>query len=101
MDWYDDKGVNRLDRPVLSSNLNLIENLWDEIDHQIKGRSNHPRSVKEIRCLLQAHSPQGGTTAYQLLSRSINPQVTNMVAKYDVNLALSSIFRYVFIESPL
>ncbi|GFU94200.1 uncharacterized protein TNCV_2963001 [Trichonephila clavipes] len=44
--------------------------------------------------------PPGGATAYQL-HRSINRQVTNMVAKNDIKLALSPTFRYDSIESPL
>ncbi|GFX20596.1 hypothetical protein TNCV_4269281 [Trichonephila clavipes] len=46
-------------------------------------------------------SPLGGATAYQLMHRSINRQVANMVAKNGAYLALSRTFRYVFIESPL
>ncbi|PRD32870.1 UNVERIFIED_CONTAM: hypothetical protein NCL1_19176 [Trichonephila clavipes] len=45
--------------------------------------------------------PPGRTTAFQLLNRSINRQVANMVAKNDANSALSPTFHYVSIESPL
>ncbi|GFY17293.1 hypothetical protein TNCV_1090671 [Trichonephila clavipes] len=50
---------------------------------------------------LRCSSPPEGTTAYQLLPRSINRQVAYRVAKNDVNLALSPTFRYVSIESAL
>ncbi|GFX92504.1 hypothetical protein TNCV_1707801 [Trichonephila clavipes] len=43
-------------------------------------------------------SPPGGATAYQLLHNSISLQVANMIAKNDVNLALSPTFHYVSIE---
>ncbi|GFV53204.1 uncharacterized protein TNCV_1065631 [Trichonephila clavipes] len=51
--------------------------------------------------LLYCTYPPGGATAYQLLHRSINRQVSNRVAKNDAHLALSPTFRYVSIESPL
>ncbi|GFW71083.1 hypothetical protein TNCV_91261 [Trichonephila clavipes] len=49
---------------------------------------------------LQAVTPKiscsspGGATARQLLHRSINRHVSNMVSKIDANLALSPTFRY-------
>ncbi|GFV85829.1 hypothetical protein TNCV_2004491 [Trichonephila clavipes] len=46
-------------------------------------------------------SPPGDATAYQLLHRSINRQVANVVSENDANLALSPTFRYVSIESLL
>ncbi|GFT75005.1 hypothetical protein TNCV_1638811 [Trichonephila clavipes] len=46
-------------------------------------------------------SPPGGAAAYQLLHRSINRQIANVVAKNYGNLALSPTFRSVSIESPL
>ncbi|GFY06193.1 hypothetical protein TNCV_3108721 [Trichonephila clavipes] len=49
---------------------------------------------------LRSNSPPGGTTAYQLLNRSINRQVAKKISKNDA-LALSPTFRYVPIESPL
>ncbi|GFV03799.1 hypothetical protein TNCV_1877471 [Trichonephila clavipes] len=42
----------------------------------------------------------GDAIAYQLLHRSINQQVANVVAKNDANLALSPTLNYVSIESP-
>ncbi|GFV87907.1 hypothetical protein TNCV_781881 [Trichonephila clavipes] len=46
-------------------------------------------------------SPPWGSTAYELLHRSINRQVTYMVTKNDINFALSPTFRYGSIGSPL
>ncbi|GFX33085.1 hypothetical protein TNCV_5042531 [Trichonephila clavipes] len=45
-------------------------------------------------------SPPGSATAYQLLHRSINRHVANMVLTKEAKLTLSSTFRYVSIESP-
>ncbi|GFW11368.1 hypothetical protein TNCV_3808881 [Trichonephila clavipes] len=46
-------------------------------------------------------SPPGGAIAYQRLHHSINRQVANVDAKKDASLALSPIFHYVSVESPL
>ncbi|GFV33154.1 hypothetical protein TNCV_2768721 [Trichonephila clavipes] len=34
--------------------LNPVEDLWDKLDHRIKGCNNRSKSVKELVCLLQA-----------------------------------------------
>ncbi|GFX47247.1 transposable element Tc1 transposase [Trichonephila clavipes] len=54
MDLYDDNGGYRLNWPAQILGLNPIENLWHELDYRIKGCRNHPKSVKELACLLQA-----------------------------------------------
>ncbi|GFW36586.1 hypothetical protein TNCV_1955861 [Trichonephila clavipes] len=55
----------------------------------------------DIKMKRRKNTPSDGATAYQLLPRSINRQVANGVTKNDANLALSSTFHYVSIESPL
>ncbi|GFT29352.1 hypothetical protein TNCV_757111 [Trichonephila clavipes] len=57
------------------------------------------RSGRKVH--LPTRSPPGSATVYQLLYRSMNRQVVNMVAKNYANLALSPTFRYVSIESPV
>ncbi|GFX92883.1 hypothetical protein TNCV_4014921 [Trichonephila clavipes] len=46
MDWCDDNEVSRLKWPSQGSDLNSIENLWDELDHRIMGCGNHPKLEK-------------------------------------------------------
>ncbi|GFX72256.1 hypothetical protein TNCV_4551781 [Trichonephila clavipes] len=48
LDWYEENRVNRMDWPTRNSHLNPIVNLRDELNHQIKGRSNHPKFVKGL-----------------------------------------------------
>ncbi|GFT55567.1 hypothetical protein TNCV_3320771 [Trichonephila clavipes] len=52
-------------------------------------------ALNDLNCIVKS-SPPGGATEY-----TTNRQVANVVAKNDAYLALSSTFRYVFIESPL
>ncbi|PRD37909.1 UNVERIFIED_CONTAM: hypothetical protein NCL1_04718 [Trichonephila clavipes] len=59
-------------------------------------------TVQPITMKIGMHiSPSGGAEEYQLLHRSINRQVANMVAENDTNLVQSLTFRYDSVESPL
>ncbi|GFX66360.1 hypothetical protein TNCV_343341 [Trichonephila clavipes] len=68
------------------------------IDRSSELRGSSPISLV---LLCSAISPPGGATAYQHQHHSVNHQVANRVTTNYVNLALSPIFRYVSIESPL
>ncbi|GFV79091.1 hypothetical protein TNCV_2612771 [Trichonephila clavipes] len=73
----------------------VIENWTSRLDYIRASRGSPlPEIIFKI-------SPPSGSTAYQLLHRSINHQVASMIAKNDVNLALAPTFRYDSIESPL
>ncbi|GFT41133.1 hypothetical protein TNCV_5034201 [Trichonephila clavipes] len=71
------------------------------VDQQRVSLSTRVKSGVSRSKFLCGSFPPGGTTASQLLHRSIICQVANMVAKNDDHLALSPTFRYVSIESPL
>ncbi|GFX16055.1 hypothetical protein TNCV_4703131 [Trichonephila clavipes] len=68
IDWYDDNGANRMDWPTQRTDMIPIENLLDELNRRIKGCSNHPISVKEITCFLQAERKKISLTIIQLES---------------------------------
>ncbi|GFT57154.1 hypothetical protein TNCV_1691751 [Trichonephila clavipes] len=102
-----------LGMPAIITACNLVQNSKFHYEALRTNASDRSRGGGEhtIYCLglgkswtsiaNNAKSPPGGAIAYQLLHRSINRQVANVVAKKDANLALSSTFRYVSIESPL
>jgi hypothetical protein len=44
-EWFVEIGVEELDWPVQSPDLNTIEHLWGELEHQLLARPNLPTSV--------------------------------------------------------
>ena len=40
--------VNELDWPAQSPELNPIEQLWEELEHRLRTRPNHPTSAPEL-----------------------------------------------------
>ena len=43
--WFDKIGVEELDWPAQSPDLNPIKHLWDVLEHRLRARPNHPTSV--------------------------------------------------------
>jgi hypothetical protein len=46
--WFVKIGVEKLDWPAKSPDINPIEHLWDELEHQLRTRSNRPTSVPDL-----------------------------------------------------
>ena len=46
--WFVEIGVEELDWPAQSPDLNPIEHLWDELERQMRARPNHPTSVPDL-----------------------------------------------------
>ncbi|GFW69924.1 hypothetical protein TNCV_1403771 [Trichonephila clavipes] len=84
-------------RPELSGKFATISH----VEYQIQITRLKIRQKSSFRAPRLLNSPPGDSTAYQFLHRLINSQVANRVAKNDASLALSPIFRYASIESPL
>jgi hypothetical protein len=54
-------GVEELDWPAQSPDLNPIEQLWDELEHRLRARPNHLTSVPDLTNALvlnRSKSPQ-------------------------------------------
>ncbi|GFW87566.1 hypothetical protein TNCV_4485311 [Trichonephila clavipes] len=58
-------------------------------------------SSEMARIVQQNRSSPGGAITFQLLRRSLNRHVANVVAKKDAKKALSPPFRYASIKLPL
>lgn len=80
MAWYGDNGVQRLDWPAQSPDLNPIEHLWDELERRLKGCPHRPTSVTELTCLLQAEWKKIPLAVVQRLVESMPRRVAAVIA---------------------
>ncbi|KAK3555812.1 hypothetical protein QTP86_029059, partial [Hemibagrus guttatus] len=59
--WMSEFGVEELDWPAQSPDLNPIEHLWDELERRLRARPSHPTSVPDLTnvaaCELTPASP--------------------------------------------
>jgi hypothetical protein len=65
--WFIKIGAEELDWPAQSPDLNSIEHLWDELEHQLRTRPNRPTSVPDLTNALEAEWKQVPTAMFQYL----------------------------------
>ena len=68
--WFVENGVEELDWPAQSPDLNPIEHLWDDLEHRLRARSNHPTSVPNLVNALVAEWKQVPAAMFQHLVES-------------------------------
>ena len=78
--WFVKIGVEELDWPAQSPNLNPIEHLWDELEHRLRARPNRPTSVRNLTNALLAEWKQGPTAMFQHLVESLPRRVEAVIA---------------------
>lgn len=47
-DYLESEGVNRLDWPAMSPDMNPIEHAWDILSRAVRARRNPPRTLREL-----------------------------------------------------
>ena len=53
-DYLQQSGVNRMEWPACSPDLNPTENLWDELDCKVRSNNPPPRDAQHLFQMLQA-----------------------------------------------
>ena len=78
--WFVKIGVEELDWPAQSPDLNPIEHLWDELERRLRTRSNRSTSVPDVTNALVAEWKQIPATMFQHLVESLSRRVETVIA---------------------
>ena len=78
--WFVEIGVEELDLPAQSPDLNSIEHLWDELEHQLRARPNLQTSVPDLTNALVAEWKQVPAAMLQYLVESIPRRLEAVIA---------------------
>ena len=69
--WFVEIGVEELDWPAQSPDLNPIEHLWDELERRLRVRPNRPKSVPDLTNALIAEWKQVSSAIFQQLVEAV------------------------------
>ena len=73
-------GVDELDWPVQSPDLNPIGHLWDELERRVRVSPNRPTSVPDVTNSLVADWKQVPAAMFQNLVESLPGRVETVIA---------------------
>ena len=65
--WFAEIGVEELDWPAQSPDLNPIEHHWDELEPRLRARPNRPTSVPDLANALVAEWKPVPAAMFQLV----------------------------------
>ena len=78
--WFAELGVEELDWPAHSPDLNSIEHLWDELERRLRARPNRPTSVPGLTNTLVAEWKPISAATFQHLVESLPRRVEAVIA---------------------
>ena len=78
--WFVEIGVEELDWPAQSPDLNPVENLWDELECRLLARPNRPTSVPDLTNARVAQWKQVPAAMFQHLVESLRRNVEAVIA---------------------
>jgi hypothetical protein len=78
--WFVKIGVEELDWPAQSPDLNPIEHLWDELESRLRAKPNCPTSVPDLTNAFVAKWKQVPTAILQHLVESLPRRVETVMA---------------------
>jgi hypothetical protein len=78
--WFVEIGVEELDWPAQSPDLNPIEHLWDDLERQLRARPNHATSVPDLTNALVAEWKQVPTAMFQHIVENLPRRVEAVIA---------------------
>jgi hypothetical protein len=78
--WFVEIGVEELDWPAQSPDLNSIEHLSDELEHRLRARPNCPTSVRDLTNALVPDWKPVPAAMFQHLAESLSRRVEAVIA---------------------
>ena len=78
--WFVEIGVEELDWPAQSPDLNPIKHLWDDLEYRLRARSKCPTSVPYLTKALMAEWKQVPPALFQHLVESLPRKVESVIA---------------------
>ena len=78
--WFVEIGVEELDWPAQSPDLNPMEHLWDELERRLRARPNRPTSLPDLTDALVAEWKQIPTAMFQHLVESLPRRAEAVIA---------------------
>ncbi|GFU94529.1 transposable element Tc1 transposase [Trichonephila clavipes] len=73
--WFDEMGVQKLDCPSQSPDLNPIEHLWDELERRLRSQPNRPSSLQALTSAVMDAWKAIPMITYQKLVKSLPERV--------------------------
>jgi transposase len=77
--WFDEMGVQKLDWPSQSPDLNPIEHLWDELERRLRSQPNRPSSLQALTSAVMDAWKAIPMVTYQKLVESLPKRVQAVI----------------------